>query len=202
MVDLNEPHLTFLNRGLFDWESNRVNAERQGMLFPSLTNSMQDQTFCGCTPYMKCSTHSEYTYARSPFERGNQDFICTCLICRPDLHRQHITDPTKYSLLRPMPTSYHCLLDPNRRLTDRPCLDGMPENVTVTIPGLNRYDREPPLAFDMPKQGRQNLTNKNDAFYTWYHDNEPDVGKILPVNYWNRHRMVNGPSSYLVPTVL
>ncbi|CAF2910324.1 unnamed protein product [Rotaria sp. Silwood2] len=100
-----------------------------------------------------------------------------------------------------MPSSYHCLLDPSRRLHDKPHLDELGDNVTVSIPGLTRFDRDPPLSFDLPKLNGP--LNKEQPEYTWYHDNETEIGKIFPENYWNRHKLAGkSPSAYLVPTVL
>jgi hypothetical protein len=201
-MDARAPHVRFVNRsGVFDWESNRLDAEYRAKLFlPSVWSiNGREHPLCGCTPYMKCSTHSDYTYARSPFERSDGAAICVCLICRPDLHQDHIA--SNYTLLRPMPSSYHCLLDPSRRLNERPHLDELGDNVVVSVPGLTRFDRDPPLSFDLPR-----LTggfNKEQPDYTWYHNNETEIGKIFPENYWNRQKLAGtAPSAYLVPTVL
>ncbi|CAF1185213.1 unnamed protein product [Rotaria sordida] len=181
-MDLNDTHVPFINQsGIFDWEQDRLEAEYRLELFPPSVSSLR-----GPLLYGALSTVND-TINPPP------------LICRPDLHRDHVA--TIYTLLRPMPSSYHCLLDPSRRLNDKPRLDELGDNVTVSIPGLTRFDHDPPLSFDLPKLNGP--LNKEQLEYTWYHDNEPEIGKIFPENYWNRHKLAGqSPSAYLVPTVL
>lgn len=180
---LKEVHMPFVNEaGIFDWEQDRLLAEHRLGLFPPPITSIQGQPLYGAP------TTVAYETSDVP-----------ALISRPDLHQDHVS--TLYTLIRPMPTSYHCLLDPSRRLNERPHLDELGDNVTVTIPGLTRFDREPPLSFDLPKLNGP--VNKEQPAYTWYHNNEAEIGKVFPENYWNRHKLAGThPSAYLVPTVL
>jgi len=181
-MDLKDTHVPFINQsGIFDWEQDRLEAEYRNRLFPPPVSSLQGPRLYG-------------------FPTTTIDLINgPALISRPDLHQDHVA--TTYTLLRPMPSSYHCLLDPTRRLAEKPNLDELGENVTVIIPGLTRFDRDPPLSFDLPKLNGS--LNKEQPEYTWYHDNETEIGKIFPENYWNRHKLAGtSPSAYLVPTVL
>ncbi|CAF5186690.1 unnamed protein product, partial [Rotaria magnacalcarata] len=182
VMDLKDTHVPFISpSGIFDWERDRLDAQHRIELFPSLVSSLQGPPLYGAP-----STNS-YAIDIPP------------LICRPDLHKDHVS--TTYTLLRPMPSSYHCLLDPSRRLNEKTHIDELGDNVTVSIPGLSRYDRDPPLIFDLPKLNGP--LNKEQPEYTWYHNNEAEIGKIFPENYWNRHKLAGkAPSAYLVPTVL
>ena len=182
-MDLKDTHVPFINEfGIFDWEQSRLEAENRLRLFPPPVSTLQGPLLYGLT-----TTTSETT------------FNIPALITRPDLHQDHVA--TTYTPLRPMPSSYHCLLDPSRRLNERPHFDELGDNVTVAIPGLTRFDQEPPLPLDLPKLNGS--VNKEQPEYTWYHDNETQIGKIFPENYWNRHKLAGtSPSAYLVPTVL
>lgn len=182
IMDLKEVHVPFVNQaGIFDWEQDRLLAEYRLGLFPPPITSIQGQPL--------------YGYPTTSIDTPNTP----ALISRPDLHTDHVS--TIYTLIRPMPTSYHCLLDPSRRLNERPHLDELGDNVSVSIPGLTRFDRDPPLSFDIPKLNGS--WNKEQPAYTWYHHNEAEIGKIFPENYWNRHKLAGThPSAYLVPTVL
>ncbi|CAF2633765.1 unnamed protein product [Rotaria sp. Silwood2] len=181
-MDLKEPHVPFVNQsGIFDWEHDRLENEYRLHLFPPSILSLQGSLLYDSS-YMT-----------------NDILNCPPLICRPDLHQDHVA--TAYTLYRPMPSSYNCLLDPTRRLHEKPHLDELGDNVTVSIPGLTRFDRDPPLSFDLPKLNSS--LNKEQLEYTWYHNNETEIGKIFPENYWNRHKLAGtSPSAYLVPTVL
>jgi hypothetical protein len=182
IMDLKDTHVPFINQsGIFDWELDRLEAENRLQLFPLPISSLQGPPLYG-------------------FPTTTNDTInFPALITRPDLHQDHVA--TTYTLLRPMPSSYHCLLDPSRRLDDKPYIDELGDNVTVSIPGLTRFDRDRPLSFDLPKLN--DLLNKEQPEYTWYHDNETEIGKMFPENYWNRHKLAGtSPSAYLVPTIL
>jgi hypothetical protein len=181
-MDLKDTHVPFVNQwGIFDWEQTRLEAEHRLRLFPPPVSSLQGPLL--------------YGFPTTTDETLN----IPALISRPDLHQDHVA--TNYTLFRPMPSSYHCLLDPSRRLDERPHLDELGDNVTVAIPGLTRFDRDPPLAFDLPKLNGS--INKEQPEYTWYHDNETEIGKIFPENYWNRYKLAGtSPCAYLVPTVL
>ena len=181
-MDLNDTHVPFINQlGIFDWEWDRLEAEHRVRLFPPSVSSIQGPPLYG-------------------FPTTNVDMMSgPALINRPDLHQDHVA--TIYTLLRPMPSCYHCLLDPSRRLNDKTPLDELGDNVTVSLPGLSRFDRDPPLSFDLPNL--KGPFNKERPGYTWYHDNETEIGQIFPENYWNRHKLAGkSPSAYLVPTVL
>jgi hypothetical protein len=182
MMDLKDTHVPFINQsGIFDWEQDRLEAEYRLRLFPPPVSSLQGPLLYGLP------------------STTNDILNIPPLICRPDLHQDHVA--TTYTLLRPMPSSYHCLLDPSRRLDERPNLDELGDNVTVSVPGLTRFDRDPPLSFDIPKLNGP--FNREQPEYTWYHNNEAEIGKIFPENYWNRHKLAGtSPSAYLVPTVL
>ncbi len=181
-MDLKDTHVPFINQsGIFDWEQDRLEAEHRLRLFPPPISSLQGPPLYGLP------------------STANNPLNMPPLICRPDLHQDHVA--TTYTLLRPMPSSYHCLLDPSRRLDERPNLDELGDNVTVSVPGLTRFDREPPLSFDIPKLNGP--LNQEQPEYTWYHNNETEIGKMFPENYWNRHKLAGtSPSAYLVPTVL
>lgn len=181
-MDIKDTHVPFVSpSGVFDWEQNRLDAEHRVRLFPPPVASVQGAPLFGTTV------------------TDNNVFEDPPLICRPDLQQDHVA--MNYTLIRPMPSSYHCLLDPTRRLHDKVNLDEEGDNVTVSVPGLTRFDRDPPLAFDIPKLSGP--INKEQPKYTWYHDNETEIGKIFPENYWNRHKLAGkSPSAYLVPTVL
>ena len=181
-MDIKDTHVPFVSpSGLFDWEQNRLEAEYRIRLFPPPVASLQGSPLYG-------SLNATIDSPDIP-----------PLICRPDLQQDHVS--TDYTLLRPMPSSYHCLLDPTRRLNAKPNLDEEGDNVTVSVPGLTRFDRDPPLAFDLPRFSGQ--YNREQPDFTWYHNNETEIGKIFPENYWNRHKLAGtAPSAYLVPTVL
>jgi hypothetical protein len=178
----NHTHVPFVSRsGIFDWERTRLEAEHRARLFPPPVASLTGSPLYG-------SVNSIGNVADEP-----------PLICRPDLHQDHVS--TKYTLRRPMPSSYHCLLDPTRRLHSKIDLDEQGDNVTISVPGLSRFDRHPPLPMDMSMSNGSHYGQQAD--FTWYHNNEPNIGQILPVNYWNRHKLAGtSPSSYLVPTIL
>ena len=173
---LKEAHIPFVNRsGVFDWERDRLEAEHRVRLFPPRVSSLQGPSLYG--------SPSTITDAIS----------CPALIFRPDLHRDHVAK--NYRLIRPMPSSYHCLLDPSRRLNDRRQVDESGDDRTT------RNDQDPSLSYDTSRL-YSSLDTKQPEF-TWYHDNETELGKILPENYWNRHKLAGtSHSGYLVPTVL
>ena len=181
-MDVKDTHVPFISpSGLFDWEQNRLEAEHRIGLFPPPVASLQGALLYGSVTPVTLPTDEPP------------------LFVRPDLHQDHVT--TDYTLLRPMSSSYHCLLDPTRRLHEKTNLDAEGDNVTVSVPGLTRFDRDPPLAFDLPKMNGS--YKKEQPQYTWYHDNEAQIGKVFPENYWNRHKLAGtSPSAYLVPTVL
>ena len=181
-MDSNDTHVPFMNQlSIFDWELDRLEAEYRLRLFPPSISSIQGPPLYG-------SSSTSNDIINSP-----------ALICRPDLHQDQVS--TIYTLYRPMPSCYHCLLDPSRRLHEKSHIDELGDNVVVSIPGLTRFDRDPPLSFDIPKL--KGTWNKEQPEYTWYHDNETQIGKIFPENYWNRHKVAGqSPSAYLVPTVL
>jgi len=181
-MDLKNTHVPFVNQsGIFEWEQDRLEGEHRLRLFPPPVSSLQGPRLYGLP-----------TTAADLIDDPP-------VLTRPDLHQDHVS--TTYTLLRPMPTSYHCLLDPTRRLDEKACVDELGDNVTVSLPGLTRFDRDPPLSFDLPKlNGSYNVEQPE---YTWYHNNETEIGKIFPENYWNRHKLAGtSPSAYLVPTVL
>jgi hypothetical protein len=162
---LKEAHMPFVNRsGIFDWEQSRLEAEYRVKLFPPRVSSLQ-----GPSLYGSPSTITDPIYYPA-------------LISQPELHRDHVA--TNYRLIRPMPSSYHCLLDPSRRLA------GLDDNNTTI-----RFDQDSSFSYD--------TSNNKQPEFTWYHNNETELGKILPENYWNRHKLAGtSHSGYLVPTVL
>ncbi|UJR16248.1 hypothetical protein I4U23_003156 [Adineta vaga] len=166
---LREPHVPFINRsGIFDWEQERLQAEHRVQLFPPPVTSLRGPQTYGSPSSLAESIH------------------CPALISRPDLHRDHVA--RDYRLLRPMPSSYHCLLDPTQRLNDRR-RDEVCGGTT--------------MRFDEDTSDYNNSFHTKQPDFTWYHNNETEIGRNLPENYWNRHKLAGtSHSGYLVPTIL
>jgi hypothetical protein len=164
---LKEAHVPFMNRsGIFDWEQDRLEAEHRARLFPPRVSSLQGPSLYRSTPTI------------------HDTINCPALISRPDLHRDHIAK--NYRLVRTMPSSYQCSLDPSRRLNGN--------NETCC-------NQNSSLSYDA--SGINNSLYTKQPEFTWYHNNETELGKILPENYWNRHKLAGtSHSGYLVPTIL
>ncbi|CAF0893868.1 unnamed protein product [Adineta ricciae] len=166
---LREPHVPFISQScVFDWERDRLEAAHRVQLFPPPVTSLRGPQLYGSPSSLAESIH------------------CPALISRPDLHRDQVA--TNYRLMRPMPSSYHCLLDPARRLKDR------------------QRDEEcggTTMRFDEDTSNYNNSFHTKQPDFTWYHNNETEIGKTLPENYWNRHKLAGTSySGYLVPTIL
>ncbi|CAF3837619.1 unnamed protein product [Adineta steineri] len=168
---LKEPHVPFVNRsGIFDWEQTRLEAEHNVQLFPPPVISLQGRQLYG-SPSSIADTIN-----------------CPSLMNHPELHRDHVAK--NYKLLRPMPSSYHCFLDPSRRLNDGRLVDDTCNNRTDCC------NQNSSVSYDTSTFN--NSYNVKQPDFTWYHDNETDLGTILPENYWNRHKLAGTSHSSLL----